>query len=155
MNLLILLLAVGLLLLGAEIFLPGAVIGSVGLVALAAAVWVGFTISPAIGFYVMVGVVLLAALTVALWVGLFPKTGIGRRMTLSQDGRAFKAADPKADLVGKEGVAQSDLRPAGFALVDGQRVDVVTEGELVARGQRVRVVKAEGARVVVRKVESP
>ena len=55
-------------------------------------------------------------------------------------------------LVGKTGVAQTHLRPAGAALIDGQRVDVVAEGERVDAGARVEVVAVEGNRVVVRRV---
>jgi len=55
-------------------------------------------------------------------------------------------------LIGKEGVARSGLRPAGLALIDGRRVDVVTEGALIENGARVKVVAVEGNRVVVRRV---
>ncbi|MBM4032948.1 MAG: hypothetical protein FJ291_14330 [Planctomycetes bacterium] len=58
-----------------------------------------------------------------------------------------------APLVGKEGVAQSELRPAGVALIGGKRVDVVADGALIPPGTRVRVVAVEGNRVVVRKVQ--
>lgn len=56
-------------------------------------------------------------------------------------------------LVGREGVAHSELRPAGIALIEGKRVDVVADGALIAAGARVRVVAVEGNRVVVRKVQ--
>jgi membrane-bound serine protease (ClpP class) len=52
----------------------------------------------------------------------------------------------------KEGVAKTDLRPAGVVLVDGQRVDVVTEGAMIEVGARVKVVAVEGNRIVVRRV---
>ena len=43
---------------------------------------------------------------------------------------------------------------AGTVDLDGERVDVVTEGEFIDRGARVRVVEVEGNRVVVELVES-
>jgi len=52
-------------------------------------------------------------------------------------------------LLHKEGTAASDLRPAGVAEIEGQRVDVVTQGEMIAEGDRVRVTEVEGNRVVV------
>jgi membrane-bound serine protease (ClpP class) len=55
-------------------------------------------------------------------------------------------------LVGQDGVARSDLRPAGTATIAGQRVDVVTEGGFIDAGQAVRVVAVSGNRVVVRLV---
>ena len=62
----------------------------------------------------------------------------------------YESAPRRADLVGKEGVAITDLRPSGVALVNEERVDVVSEAEWVAQGTRVRVLRAEGYRHVVR-----
>jgi membrane-bound ClpP family serine protease len=150
--LLMVLLAAGVLLIGAEIFVPGAVLGMVGALALGGAVIVGFGIGETVGFYVLFGVVVTTALTVWVWIRYFPRSSIGRQMTLSRDGQDFKASDGHADLVGKRGVAHSELRPAGYALIEGRRIDVVTEGGLVASGETIEVVKARGSRVVVRKV---
>lgn len=153
-TLLIGLLAAGILLIGAEVFVPGAVVGTIGALCLLGAAGVAFSISPVLGGYVSAGIVVLVAVTIVLWIKLFPRSAIGRKMTLDQDGKAFKAADPKQALVGRTGTAQSDLRPAGFALVDGKRVDVITEGGLIAKGAPIRVVRVEGNRTIVRKVES-
>jgi membrane-bound serine protease (ClpP class) len=57
---------------------------------------------------------------------------------------------PRGTLVGREGVALSDLRPAGVARVDGHRIDVVTEGEWLAAGDPIVVLADEGYRRVVR-----
>ena len=152
-TLLVVLLIAGSIMIGAEIFAPGAVLGTLGAAALIAAVLVAFQISQALGFYVGIGVVALVGLTVALWIKFFPRSSIGRKMTLSQDGSAFKAADGRLDLVGKEGLTASDLRPAGFATFEGKRLDVIAEGKLIAAGERVKVVKVAGSRIVVRKIE--
>jgi len=53
-------------------------------------------------------------------------------------------------LLGKNGIALTALRPAGTAVFDGKRTDVVTEGGFVEKGQPVTVVGIEGLRVVVR-----
>ena len=42
---------------------------------------------------------------------------------------------PRVDLVGQDGIAVTDLRPAGTAQIGHERVDVVTEGEYVAAGR--------------------
>jgi membrane-bound serine protease (ClpP class) len=49
------------------------------------------------------------------------------------------------------GVALTDLRPSGIATIDGERVDVVTEGEHIAEGESIEVVRDEGYRHVVRR----
>lgn len=56
------------------------------------------------------------------------------------------------DLLGREGVAVSFLRPAGKAMFGDQLADVVTEGDLLPKDSRVKVIKIEGNRVVVTKV---
>ena len=48
------------------------------------------------------------------------------------------------------GTAFTQLRPCGTALINGRRVDVVTEGSLIEKGTPVKVVALEGMRVVVR-----
>ena len=57
------------------------------------------------------------------------------------------------DLVGREGEAVSDLRPAGFARIAGRRVDVVSRGESIEAGATVRVLEVSGNRVVVMQVQ--
>lgn len=60
---------------------------------------------------------------------------------------------PRGALVGHQGVAATDLRPAGVARVDGQRIDVVTEGEWLSAGDPVVVLSDEGYRRVVRRAD--
>ena len=52
--------------------------------------------------------------------------------------------------LGKEGVTTTVLRPTGMAEFDGVRLNVVSEGELVQSGVKVRIVSVEGSRVLVR-----
>jgi membrane-bound serine protease (ClpP class) len=52
---------------------------------------------------------------------------------------------------GAIGVALTDLRPSGVANFEGHRVDVVTEGDYLAAGERVEVLHAERYRRVVRR----
>lgn len=53
------------------------------------------------------------------------------------------------DFLGKNGVALTLLRPAGTALIHGQRVDVVTEGSFIAKGSEIKVIAVEGTRIIV------
>jgi len=57
-----------------------------------------------------------------------------------------------AELIGKRGVAVTYLRPAGTALLDDQRVDVVSEATFIPRGAHVVVTAVQGKRVIVRQV---
>ena len=63
----------------------------------------------------------------------------------------FQAAPQELEaLAGQSGQSLSPLRPAGVALINGQRVDVVTNGEFIEPETEVEVVAVEGSRVVVR-----
>jgi membrane-bound serine protease (ClpP class) len=64
----------------------------------------------------------------------------------------YESAPHRGELVGKTGTAITDLRPAGTALFDEERVDVVSESEWIQAGTRVRIVSAEGYRHVVRPI---
>jgi membrane-bound serine protease (ClpP class) len=65
----------------------------------------------------------------------------------------YTSSSRRDDLAGMEGVAVTDLRPAGTARVGEEYLDVVSEGGWVAQGSRVRVLHSEGYRHVVRLVE--
>ncbi len=65
-------------------------------------------------------------------------------------------ASPEAaiNLLGVTGVAHSDLRPGGIAEIDGERIDVVTEGGYVTAGTTIVVIKDEGYRRIVRAIDN-
>jgi membrane-bound serine protease (ClpP class) len=73
----------------------------------------------------------------------------------SQQHSAGYHADQHEGLVtvGLEGVCHTDLRPAGTMEVGGKRYDVVTHGDYIDRGARVRVILVKGNRIVVEQIE--
>lgn len=150
----IILLVSGLILVGGEIFLPGGIVGVIGGLALLGAVIAGFAAFPGYGPYIAVGILFLVGVAVALWIRIFPRTSVGRRMMVEQNLATAKASDGSMDaFAGKEGVAISELRPSGFAKIDGRRVDVVTRGEMIQKDRPVKVLKVEGNRVIVAEIE--
>ena len=64
--------------------------------------------------------------------------------------QGWASASPRPDLLGREGVAMTDLRPAGTVLIGEERVDAVSESEWIEDGTDIRVVSSEGYRLVVR-----
>ncbi|HOE12588.1 MAG TPA: NfeD family protein [bacterium] len=92
---------------------------------------------------------------------LFPavaQTRLGRRLVLEESesrGEGYHShqeAEDLRDWVGARGIAYTALRPAGIAVVNGRRVDVVSEGAFVNRDDPVEVVRVEGRRIVVKPV---
>jgi len=55
-------------------------------------------------------------------------------------------------LIGKDGIAITDLRPSGAIKIDGKRIDAVTHGEYIEKGENVTVVEEEGSKVLVEKI---
>lgn len=152
----VLLLGLGLAFIVAEILFPSlGVLTVLAVASLAGALVSAFAESTAAGFQLLVAVAVLVPIVMALGFKLFPKSPFGRRMVAP--GLSFEPAPgmraEERSVLGREGVVESALRPAGIARIDGRRVDVVTRGDLLARGARVRVVEISGNRIVVAAVE--
>jgi membrane-bound serine protease (ClpP class) len=87
---------------------------------------------------------------------VFPQNAFMHRLTFTGvQGRDYVAAPDYRALIGQAGFATSFLRPAGYAAINGQKVDVLTEGEFVAAGTPLVVTRVEGARVFVRPRSEP
>ncbi len=54
------------------------------------------------------------------------------------------------DLMGKEGVVFSTLRPSGRVEIDGEIYDAYTRGEYVEKGEKITVISQEGTSLKVR-----
>jgi membrane-bound serine protease (ClpP class) len=152
MTLPILLLGLGLVFALAEIFVPSmGILTLLSAASVIASVVMAFGESTAAGLWFLLIVAVAVPATVAFGFRLFPRTPIGRRMVSSglsfESTRATDARD--LDLVGRDGVTLSDLRPAGFARIGDRRVDVVARGESIPSGTAVRVLEVTGNRVVV------
>jgi len=57
-----------------------------------------------------------------------------------------------AALIGKIGVVDAALNPAGTVLIDNEIYDVETDGELVEAGRGVKVIRVRGAKIWVKRV---
>lgn len=55
--------------------------------------------------------------------------------------------------LGREGISMTTMRPSGTADFDGVKLDVVTDGEFVKKDTKVRIVKVQGRRIVVKSME--
>jgi membrane-bound serine protease (ClpP class) len=160
----ILLVTLGVVLLALEIFvIPGfGVAGVLGIVALLGGlalslVGAGATSALVIWAVGRVALSLLIAIAVSVaFLRLLPRLPYGRSLVLATglDARAGYASAPEGDLkwVGKQGVASTPLRPAGIALLEGERVDVVSQGEYIAADVPIEVMRVDGNRIVVRQV---
>jgi membrane-bound serine protease (ClpP class) len=156
LGLAILLFFLGLLLVILEIFFP-----SFGVLSLCAAgsfilaVILAFQESSIAGFTFIGCTVIALPILLRFGFRILPRTSVGKRIVLANPPSRVEepAKGPDERLVGAEGEALSELRPAGTIQVGDRRLDAVTEGEYIEPGQRVRVIEQEGNRLVVEEIE--
>ncbi|MCP3962022.1 MAG: hypothetical protein GY719_29620 [bacterium] len=143
-------LALGFLLMLIEIFVPGGVIGILGLICVAYGCYLAFGLSTAWGL----GSVALSLVVTVVAVAVLVRSRAAKKLVLDVPGvREWKATeDGLVELEGKIGRTLTPLRPAGLAEIDDQRIDVVADSEFLAAGVAVRVCEVEGNRVVVEAV---
>ena len=92
----------------------------------------------------------VASIAVVALAGRFlPQTQLFQNLTL---GTVVPSADEELDLLGREGIAHSDLRPGGSAYFDGRKIDVVTHGNYIPRTTPIRIAEVHGNRIVVETV---
>jgi membrane-bound serine protease (ClpP class) len=158
-----LLVASGFVLLVLEIFvIPGfGVAGVLGICALLAGLSLSLIGGGATWQFVSIAVgrvlisVFLALLASLLVLRYLPRLPFGRQLILETGlaaGDGYASA-PKSDnrWLGKHGTTFSPLRPAGIAEIDGERVDVVSDGEFIDAGMPIVVTRVDGNRIVVRR----
>lgn len=156
----VILLVAGLVALGAELFvIPGfGLAGIAGIVLIGSSVFLALIgnlptwgdVARASGIIMTTGVMVIAMTYVLL--RILPRTRRAGGIFLqaaTDRAEGYLSAPERNDLVGQEGIAATDLHPSGVVIVGDERVDVVSDTGFVAKGSRVRVVRAEGYRLVV------
>ncbi|MEX2401390.1 MAG: NfeD family protein [Rhodothermales bacterium] len=148
------LILVGLALIAVEVYLvPGFnVVGVFGFVVILFAIGYAFSEAGLVGgIYSLLGTVVVGGgLFYWMWT-----SGAWDRFVLATNLRADESdtereSEHRAKYLGKTGTAMTPLRPTGVAEIDGERIEVVTEGEFIAAGSKVRVVAMDRRRFFVR-----
>lgn len=151
------LIALGILLVFIEILLlpgfgaagiPGIILFCVGV----GMIWTNEGVKTAL-IFTSIALIFVIPIAIIL-LSLIRETSIGKTFILdaaeSSDKGYHAAPRELTALVGKSGKTITPLRPAGVALINGQRVDIVTQGEFVEPETEIEVIQVEGSRVVVR-----
>lgn len=152
----IILFIIGVAFIIAELFLPGAIAGIIGL-----ALIIG-SILLAGGNVVHMGISVLIALFVAIVGMVIIVKFFGKNMKFFNKIILKDATDTehgyvsninRYELIGRIAVSMTPLRPSGTIMLDGERIDAVTEGGYVDSNKAVKIIKVEGSRTVVREVK--
>ena len=152
----IILTVVGLVLIAIDFYLPGFVLGSIGVVLMLVATAICYRDTGSLNKSILVfcGEVALAIGAGYASIKYFPKTAAGKKMILAETQTGVRAESSKQheDWIGREGVAQTVLRPAGVAIIDGKRLDVEAESGMIDGGSPIKVVAVHENRLVVKKL---
>lgn len=149
----IILFVAGVILMLIELFLPGfGIFGGLGIVSLIAGVVMSAydtgTALISLGIALVVSIIAIIVI-----IKYFGHRGVWNRLILKDELRGeagYNATLDLSRLQDKMGTSLTPLRPSGTAVIDGERIDVVTEGGHIDRQRPIQVVKVEGTRVVVR-----
>ena len=153
----LILLAAGVVLLMAEIFfVPGfGLPGGLGIFCILAALVLASP-TPLAALWELLLAVALSG--VIVWRSLKNRKtrAFWQRLTLkvkSDSASGYTAPDASWQrFLGRQGLALTVLRPAGTALINGEKADVVTSGEFIPAGARIEVILVEGVRIVVKEL---
>lgn len=144
----------GFVLIGVEVIVPGGVLGVLGFLALVGASVISFQVFGATGGVMATALLFISSVSfLAGWLYIFPRTRIGKTMTLQVDGSSWKASPSDPELLDQEGIAMSNLVPAGVAMIHDKRTDVIAESTFVDKGRPIKVIEVSGNRVVVRELD--
>ena len=104
----------------------------------------------ALGILAILGIMLGVVLT------CFTKGKLFKPLILSDEQNKEHGYISSSDLdylLGKKGVALTDLRPSGSVDIDGVKFDVVSDSEYITSGAKVEIFKVSGVKLLVKKVK--
>lgn len=149
---------IGVGLLITEAFMPGfGVAGITGVILeIIALIMTWFEHGPIATLAMLLIVLLVLAIAISaslrsITSGRLSKSSLIHSATESNES-GYRSVDDLTVFMDREGVATSVLRPTGIADFDGVRLNVSSEGDYIPAGTKVRIIKVEGAKILVRAI---
>ncbi|WP_314550186.1 NfeD family protein [uncultured Gemella sp.] len=145
----------GIALIGLEMFIPGGIVGTVGVITLVYAIIYVNKSTYYIAFILVISLILAVILYYVNRNVFHKKLMFLDRLVLNdsistEDG--YVASESRLELLGQKLIAYTDLRPAGVAVLENEKLDVVTDGDFIEKGNKIEVIRVEGMRIVVKKI---
>ncbi|MFW5648018.1 MAG: NfeD family protein [Candidatus Alkaliphilus sp. MAG34] len=145
----------GIILLAIEAFIPGfGVVGAGGILCIIISIF----LASSSAMTALVSLLVSFVLTLIIFVTILryaPKNKHFSRIILDtrlDKSKGFTPFDSYDRYMGRTGMTVTPLRPSGTISIDGQLLDVVSEGQFIAKEELVEVSRIEGIRIVVRKI---
>jgi membrane-bound ClpP family serine protease len=148
---------VGVVVIIAEIIIPsGGILSIAALGVFGYSLFIVFNeISMTIGFSFVAADLILIPVLVIVGLKLLARSPVTLRKTLSRKEGVSSQSSELESYVGMQGNAVTDLRPAGIAVINGKRVDVVTRGDYLEKDSAIIVTTVTGNQIIVRKKDEP
>lgn len=154
------LIALSLVLLIAELFLPSGIILTLSLLTIIAGLGLTFYANTTMGVATTFGLFIVVPVVAKVLLQLWPKTSAGKRFFLSGPEEDATVASMPVNLEleslrGRFGRTLAPHRPAGITDFDGRRVDTLSEGIMIDAGAWVRCIDVKSGKVIVRPIDQP
>jgi membrane-bound ClpP family serine protease len=146
---------IGVFVLIAEIIIPsGGILGIITVSLMGYSLYLVFTtISTFVGMVFVIADIIMFPVVLFAGIKLLAKSPATLKTSLSKANGFSSQAEELVEFMGLMGTVTTDLRPAGTAVINNRRVDVVSRGEYLEKGTEIIVLEVEGNRVVVKQVE--
>lgn len=146
---------VGLIFLVIEMFIPDfGIAGGIGIVLLVIGILItASTPLEAVVMFIMLLAIVGVVVTVVLHSatkGRLSKTLILKDSLNKEAG--YIGTEDLEYFIGREGISITVLRPSGTAEFDGVKLDVVSEGEYIPKGSKIKIIQVSGRRIVVKAI---
>lgn len=104
---------------------------------------------------IMITLIVLALLGImfAIVLGLLSSGRLKSPLILKEEQKndqGYLSSNDLKYLLGKEGVAVTDLRPSGRGDFDGVELDILSEGKYILQGTALVIIKVEGSKLIVK-----
>ena len=152
----IVLFIIGLILLLIEVFVPGfGVPGILGIISVIASIMMSSSSleQAIISLFISLILTMIAGI---LLIKFGPRNKLFNRITLSTSlnkENGFVTSENFKNYIGKIGITLTPLRPSGSVEVEGKKLDVVSENMYIEKDQRIKIIKVEGNRIIVQKID--
>lgn len=143
---------VGILMFFIELFTTGTgFFGAAGLCAILLSIFLALG-TTANALLILASSITMAVVIFLLIINHLPKSELWKKVVLKESETSdagFVSSKNYEIYLAKEGIAVTPLRPAGIVSIDGVQLNVISEGQFIMAGSRVKVVSVSGNRIIV------
>jgi len=148
----LLILLTGLLLIWIEFYLPGAIMGVLGVIAVSLSIVLFASQAESawetLVFFLAAGALVAGLCKYMLW--KIPRSKGASSIYSSADQTGYQASNFDAAAIGKTAIVFSDLKPGGLILFEGKRLAAISQSGYLIKGTDVLIIGGEGESLIVK-----